>query len=251
MISSRPGRIPEKKKKENLHITKSNHADGLPDTKTNTRCDATVKTLDTVGLVDVLEGVANSHLLGSVGVVLLALHLHTDDLDRLVPCAQATTEGGCENLLPGAKLLTVLLAGDIADTLLRQTGETEARAPVGHLPDCDGVDTLVDATDTFAAVDVHESGPRALGGLPGGRHLVFGDLDRLHASAETHGGVCLSNTTRHATGDATSELRRAVRAGVVFGFRRYEEQNGSLGRGLNPGPGDESLVNLKTHGRAS
>jgi hypothetical protein len=67
---------------------------------------------------------------------------------------------------------------------------------------------------------------------------VLGDLDRLHAGAETHGSVGLCDTTGDTTDDATTELIGTEAAGVVFGLGSDEKENGTLGGGLNPGPGD-------------
>lgn len=226
----------------NSHITQSNHANSLPDTKTDTRGNTTVQTGNTVGRVDVAESIADSHLLGSVGVLLLALHLNADDLDGLVPSAETTTKTGSKNLLPGEELLTVLLAGGVADTLLTKARETETGTPVGHLTDGNGVDALVDTTNTLLAVNVHESGKGTLGLDARGGHLVLSDLDRLHASAEAHGGIRLGNTAGDTTDDTTTELRRAVAAGVILGFGGDEEEDSALGGGFNPGPRDETLV---------
>lgn len=77
--------IPKEQKKIDLHVTKSHHADGLPDTQANTGCHTAVQTLDTVRVVDVLESFADSKVLGAVGVLSLALHLNPDHFDRLVP----------------------------------------------------------------------------------------------------------------------------------------------------------------------
>jgi hypothetical protein len=71
---------------------------------------------------------------------------------------------------------------------------------------------------------------------------VLGDLDGLHAGAETHGGIGLGDTTGHTTGDTTEEVVRAKGAGVVLGFGGNEEEDGALGGGLNPGPRNESLI---------
>jgi hypothetical protein len=226
----------------NLHITNGHHADGLPNTETNTRSNTTVEARETVLRVDVTEGVADSHLLGTVGVLLLALHLNTDDLDGLVPGTETTTKTTGHDLLPGTELLTVLLAGKRADPTLGETTETESATPVGHLADGDGVDTLVDTSDTLLAVDIHE-GLEGRGGLDtGGSHLVLGNLDRLHAGAETHGGVGLSDTTDDTTSDTTEEFVGAGAAGVELGLGGDEEQDGTLGGSFNPGPGNEALV---------
>ena len=227
---------------EYSHVTQSNHANRLPNAETDARGYSTVETLNAVGIIDVLERVADSHLLGAVRVVLLALHLDADDLDGLVPGGETTTDGGSQDLLHGGQLLAVLLVGDLADALLGEAGETEAGAPVGHLADGDGVDTLVDATDALAAVDAHEGRPCALGLHAGGGHLVLGDLDRLHAGAEAHGRVRLRNTTRHTADDATAELAGARVPRIVFGLGRDEEKHGALGGGFDPGPWDETLV---------
>jgi hypothetical protein len=47
---------------------------------------------------------------------------------------------------------------------------------------------------------------------------VLGHLDRLHASAETHGCVGLRQTTSHATNDAGAEVVGAEAPSVVLGF---------------------------------
>jgi len=223
-------------------VSEGNHADGLPDTQTDTGSDTTVETLHAVLRVDVLEGLADSHVLGTVGVLLLALHLDTDDLDRLVPSRETTTKGGSKDLLGSTKLLAVLLAGGLADTGLGDTGQTEAGAPVGDLADGDGVDALVDTADTLGTVNVHESLHGAWGLDASRRHLVLGDLNRLHAGAETHGSVGLGETTDHTTGDARNEVVGAGVAGVELGLGCDEEEDGALGGSFDPSPGDETLV---------
>lgn len=232
-------------KEFNAHVTHGNHAHRLPDTQTDAGRDTTVQALDAVALVDVLERVADRHLLGTVGVVLLALHLDTDDLDRLVPGRETATNGRGHNLLKGAQLLVLLLAREVADPLLGEAAQTEARAPVGHLANGNGVDALVDAADTLAAVDVHEGGPGAGRLGPRGGHLVLGDLDRLHAGAEAHGRVRLGNTARHAANDAAAKLVGARAAGIVLGLGGDKEQHGALGRRFDPGPGNQTLVDYR------
>lgn len=230
------------------HVTKGNHADGLPDGEANAGSDTTVETGNTVGVVDVAEGVADRHLLGAVGVLSLGLHLDADDLDGLVPGGETTTDGGGDDLLPGGELLLVALAGELADTALGETGETEARAPVGHLANGDGVDALVDTADTLLAVNVHKGGKGGLGRDTRGGELVLGDLDRLHAGAEAHGGVGLGDTTRHAADDAATELGGAKGAGIVFSLGSDEEEDSALGGGFDPSPGDEALVDCRKRG---
>ena len=226
----------------NLHITKGNHANGLPDTQANTRSDSSVQTLDAVGVVDVLEGLAHSQVLGPVGVVLLTLHLNTDDLDRLVPSGQTTTKSGSNDLLKPVEFLAFLLVGDLANRSFGKTRQSEARTPVGRLADRDRVDAPVDTADALLTVDVHEGGEGAGGFHARSSHLMLGDLDRLHTRAETHGRVCLGNTAGHASADTTDEVGCSEGLGVVFGFRRDEEEDGTLGGSLNPGPGNETLV---------
>lgn len=227
---------------KNVHVTKSHHADSLPNTQTNTGRNTTVQTLEAVGIVDILESLADGQVLGTVRVLSLALHLNPNNLNRLVPSRQTTTETRGKHLLPSRQLLALLLAGDLADGRLGQTGQTEAGTPVGSLANGDGVDTTVDTADTLLAIDVHERGKGA-GGLDAGRgHFVLGNLDGLHAGAETHGGVGLGDTTSHTTGNTTDEVVRTQGAGLVFGFGGDEEEHGALGGGLNPGPRNESLI---------
>lgn len=235
----------------NSHITKRNHANRLPHSQPNTGGDTTVQTLDTVGRVDVLERVAHGHLLGAVGVFLLALHLHPDHLNGLVPRRQATTQTAGKDLLQSAKLLALGLACDIADALLSQTRQTEAAAPVGHLADGYSVDTLVDAGNTLLAVDVGKGGPGGRGLDAAGSNLVLGDFNRLHASAEAHGGVGLGHTARHTARDAADELGGACVARVELGLRGHEEEHGTLGGGLDPGPGNQTLVDCGEKGHVS
>lgn len=224
------------------HVAKGNHTDGLPDAKTDSGCDTTVQALDAVVGVDVPEGVADSHLLWTVRIVLLALHLDSDDLDRLVPGAKTTTDtSGC-NLLPRSQCVLAALAGSRANPALGQTAETETRTPVGHLSDGDSVDSLVDTTNTFLAVDIHEGCESGLGLDAAGGQLVLGDLNGLHAGAEAHGGIRLGNTTSHTTDDTTTELGSTKSSSVVLSFGRDEEQDGTLGRGFNPSPREEALV---------
>lgn len=125
---------------------------------------------------------------------------------------------------------------------VRNTAQTESGTPVGDLSHGNGVDTLVDTRNTFAAVDVHESRHGA-GSLSAGLDgLVLGHLDGLHACAETHGCVSLRQTTSHATNNARAEVVGAEGLGVVLGLGSDEEEDGALGGGFDPGPGNETLV---------
>ena len=67
-------------------------------------------------------------------------------------------------------------------------------------------------------------------------------LHRLHARAESHGRVSLRKTTSHAAQNASREVVCAECLCVVLGFGSDEEEDGALGRGLEPGPWDEALV---------
>jgi hypothetical protein len=236
------------KKKKHVQIAKGDHADGLPHAEADARGHAAVEASQAIGLVDVAEGLGDGQVLGPVGVVFHALHLDADDLDGLVPGGEATAETRGQDLLGGSEFLTRLaivsavLAGDTADGGLREAREAEARAPVGGLADGDGVDALVDAAQALTAVDVAEGLPGGRRGLALGGELVAGDLDGLHAGAEADGGVGLGDTTRHTAGNAGDEVGGAGGLGVVLGFGGDEEEDGALGRGLNPGPRNEALV---------
>ena len=191
---------------EDLHITHSNHANRLPNAQADTRHHATIQTLQAIILINVLRRVPNRHLLRTVRVLSLTLHFHADNLDRLVPRTQSTTQARREDLLPRIELAALLLASDSPDTLLRQAREAEPRAPVRHLPDRDGVDALVDALDALLAVDVHEGGEGAWRLDACGRQLGLGDLDCLHAGAEAHCCVCLCHAAEDAAADARCEV---------------------------------------------
>ena len=182
-----------------VHITKSNHADCLPDTETDSGGDTAVQALHTVVGVDVLRCGRDVEVLGAIRVDSLGLKLNTDDLDGLVPRAQTATKGRSGDLLENTQLLAALLAGHPADTSLSNTGQTEARTPVGDLAHSDGVDTAIDTTETLGAPDLHECLHGARGLSASSCDLVLCDLDCLHAGAEAHGSVGLRKTTGHTT----------------------------------------------------
>lgn len=188
-------------------IAKGNHANRLPDSESNAGSDATVQALDAVALVDVAESLADSQVLGSLGILSLALHLNTNDLNRLVPSTQTTTNSTSQNLLSCAQFCALVFACDRSNSILGKTGQTEPRAPVGGLADGNSVDTLVDTPNTLLAVDVRECCKCGRRLDATGSQLMLGDLDRLHAGTETHGSVCLSDTTSHTTDNTTTELR--------------------------------------------
>lgn len=224
------------------NITQSNHANRLPNAETNPGGNAAVQSFQTVVLINVLGRLCNGQVLGAVGIYRLGLHLNTDDLDGLIPSAETTTQSRCNDLLHDTELLTILLAGDLADTRLGDTGQTKARAPVGDLADRDGVHTAVDTANTFLSPDVHERLHGAWGLHPGSRDLVLCDLDGLHASAETHGGIGLREASNHTARDTGDEVGGTEGLGIELGLGRNEEEDGSFGGGFDPGPGNETLV---------
>lgn len=87
---------------DNLQITQSNHTNRLPNAKSNPRSNATVQTLHTVRLVDVPKGIPDRHLLRPIRILRLALHLHADDLNGLIPRAKTATNRRRSDLLHGA-----------------------------------------------------------------------------------------------------------------------------------------------------
>jgi hypothetical protein len=53
---------------KDLHITQSNHANRLPNTKTDTRSNTTIQSPDTIGVVDIAQSLAYGQVLRSVGI---------------------------------------------------------------------------------------------------------------------------------------------------------------------------------------
>lgn len=228
--------------RRNLHVTKSHHANRLPETQPSSRNHTTVQALQPVVLVNVLGSGGDRHLLWSVGVFRLALHLDPNHLDRLIPGTQTSSDSTREDLLPGIQLDIVSLPTDFANGLLRQTRQSKARTPVRHLANGNRVHTPVDAAYALLAVDLHERGHRA-GRLDARRcQLGLGDLDGLHAGAEAHGGVRLRDTTEDTAGNPRRKVAGAESAGVVFTLGSNEKEDGALGRSFDPGPGDQALV---------
>src|SRR2546423_13736120 len=111
---------------EAIHITQSNHTNRLPNAQPNARSNATIQPPDAVLSVNVLQSLAHSQILWAVRIFGLALHLDSNDLNRLIPRAQATTKTTCEDLLHTAKLRSILLACQLADASLGQPGKTES-----------------------------------------------------------------------------------------------------------------------------
>lgn len=214
----------------------------MPNAQPDAWHHTTVQTPDTILGVDVCQCVPNSHLCRPIRIHGLALHLHADDLDGLVPRAETTTQTRREDLLPRIQLSAILLPSRLADALLRKAAEAETRSPVRHLADGYGIDSLVDAPDSLFPVYIHEGSEGSRGLDACGGHLGLGNLDGLHTSAETHGRICLRDTTHDTSSDTGSEITSTRGARVVFGFGGDEQEDGALGGGLNPGPGDETLV---------
>lgn len=63
-----------------IHITHPNHADRLPNAKSDSRSDTTVKSFQSILLVNVFCCRADREVLRTVRILFLALHLNTDDL---------------------------------------------------------------------------------------------------------------------------------------------------------------------------
>lgn len=195
-----------REERERSHVTKSHHADSLPHTQGDTRSNSSVKSLNTVGLINILEGLAHGKLLRAVWIVGLALHLDSNDFNRLIPSGQSTTKTRRADLLDRTQLFFFVLPGGIPNRTLRQARQPKTGTPVGGLTDGDCIDTLIDAADPFFTVDTHECLPGAGRLHTRRRHLVSGNLDSLHAGTEAHGGICLSNTTTHTSSDTSHEV---------------------------------------------
>lgn len=232
----------EEREEGHIHIAQSNHADRLPNTQTNARRDTPVETLHAVIRIDVLRRRHDVQVLGAIRIHRLALHLNADNLNRLVPGGQTTTQRRRKHLLHDAQLLAVLLARNATDAALSNARQTEAGAPVGDLAHGDSVDTAIDAADALLAPDLHERlhGARRLHARS--RDLVLRDLDRLHARAEAHGRVRLREAADHAARDAGHKGRGAEALRIELCLGRDEEQHGTLGRGFDPGPRNQALV---------
>lgn len=227
------------------HIPQCDHTHRLPHAQPNAWRHAPVQALHPVALVDIPRRSADRHLLRPIRIVRLALHLHANHLNRLVPRAQPTTNRACCDLLDHAQLVALRLPCDVPDPRLSDPAEPKPAPPIRHLPDRDRVDALVNAPNTFRAINAHERLDRAGHTCARGRGLVSRDLDRLHARAEAHCGVGLREAAAHAADDAADEGGGAGGAGVEFDFGRDEEEDGAFCGGFDPGPGDQSLVNCR------
>lgn len=114
-----------------------------------------------------------------------ATHLNSNDLDRLVPSSKSASNSGSKDLVHSAELLAFLDALDASQRRLGKTSETETRSPVCGLTNGDSVDTLVDTSNTFTSVDIHEDFKSRSWWASGLDCLVSSDLNSLHARAET------------------------------------------------------------------
>jgi hypothetical protein len=232
----------EQRRKKHLHITHCNHADCLPNSQSNTRNNATVQTLKPILRIDILESITDSHFSRTVWIDRLTLHLNSDDLNRLIPSTETTTKTTGKDLLESAQLGSFFFTCSFANTLFCKTGKTESGTPISHLSDGYRINTLVDTLNTFFAVDIHECSECAWWFDTRGRDLVFCDFDRLHASAESHRGICLCDTSCYSTTDSCCEVTSSEGSRIVFGFRCDEEEDSALSGRLDPGPRNESLV---------
>jgi hypothetical protein len=201
---------------KDLHIAQGDHADGLPDAEADSGSHSTVKAFDAVLRVDVFQCLADGQIFWSVGVFGFALHFYPDHLDGLIPRAESATQATGKDLLHRAQLLTFFFASSPSDRRLCQSRQAEAGAPIGGLSDCYGVDASVDTLDAFFAVDAHE-GLYGTGWLhTRSSQLMLGYFNRLHARAEAHGRIGLSDTADHASADTAHKVGRAKGLGVVL-----------------------------------
>lgn len=118
--------------------------------------------------------------------------LDSDNLDRLVPGSQSSTDGTGEDLVESAKLFTFFDTPHASQSGFSETSESHSGSPVGGLTDSNGVDTLVDTSQTFTLVNVAKDLEGGFNGSTGAGLLVSSDLDSLHARAETcHQGLTM------------------------------------------------------------
>ncbi|KAH3668269.1 hypothetical protein OGAPHI_002023 [Ogataea philodendri] len=226
-------------------VTKSNHTNGLPNSKHNSWSHTSIKSLYTVVRVDVFCSTQNAQILWTFRITCLGLHLHTDHLNWLVPGRKTTTQSRRQNSLASSQLLVLRLSGERLDGVLSESGQPESRSPVGHLSNCNSIDTLVDTLDTFLGVDVLENFQAALDWGSSSSSLVSGDLDSLHTGTESHCEVSLEQSTSDSSTNTRNEWRCAHSLQTVLSFGRHKQQNSTFGTGFNPGPRNQSLVESK------
>lgn len=247
-------------------IPQSNHTHRLPNPQSNPRRNTPVQSFDTILLVNVRESVADGHLRRTVRVDGFGLHFHAHDFDGLVPGRETSSESGGEDSFWGGEFLSFGFTVEGADAVFtrrqsdvsrelssgvpkrkrmlysRNTTQPKPRPPISNLPHSNRINSLINPSNSLGAIDPHERRKRARRFDSRFHSLVLRDLHRLHARAESHGRVGLCETARHATADARDKVAGAEGFGVEFSFRGDEEEDGAFGRGFDPGPGDESLV---------
>lgn len=169
--------------------------------RTEKSCQISARVVETAGARRVEEGDSRK---GKIG------EREGERKTNLVPASKSTTNRRRGDAVHRVELLTRRDALRVADGLLDETSEThtasrerergsvrsyeqerkkgrkeeggergkdEPRSPVGHLTNCDGVDSLVDTADTVLAPHVTEELPpaRATSGRREGRRVSFAD----------------------------------------------------------------------------
>lgn len=99
--------------------------------------------------------------------------------------------------------------------MLGEPAQPESGTPVRHLSNSDSIDASVNTCDTIFAVDVGEDTEGGLGLDSSGSLLVSSDLDSLHARAEAHCSVRLSNTTDNTSRNTGGEVTSAESTSMV------------------------------------
>lgn len=66
--------------------------------------------------------------------------------------------------------------------------------------------------------------------------------DSYPLAALTHGSVCLRNTASHSTQETSRSGTESSRPSDLVDLSSSEEQDGTLGRRLDPSPRDQTLV---------
>lgn len=126
-------------------------------------------------------------------------------LNRLIPSTQTTTKNTSQDFLPYGQFITFTLSSSLSDTLLSEPAQTEPGTPIGHLSNRNSVNTSVDTRDTILAVDIGKDAKSRLRLNSRGSLFVTGDFGRLHTGTESHGSICLRNTTDNTPRDTGGE----------------------------------------------
>lgn len=93
----------------------------------------------------------------------------------------------------------------------------------------------------ISAVFIHVQKPNRGGGAVGMDQCVIAS-GSYPLAALTHGSVCLRNTTSHSTQETSRSGTESSRPSDLVDLSSSEEQDGTLGRRLDPGPRDQTLV---------